>query len=101
MMAIVTVRRTDEEIGKRKHGKDGKEGKGKKRVLDAGVHFEVGILCFFGIDVLCFLCFLPFFLFGRFGGAGDRSFGVNFGCAGFWLNVGGLGSGYVVGCRGL
>ena len=80
-------------------GKDGKEGNGKKCVLDAGVHLEVGAHYFFGIDALYFLSFLSFFLFVRLGGAGDGRFGVDFGCARFWLNDGWFGSGFVVGRR--
>ena len=79
------------------NGKEGKEGNGEKRALDAGVHLEVSARCFYGIGALCFLYFLLFFLFG-FGG-GDGHFGVDFGCAGFWLNVGRFGSGYVVSRR--
>ena len=65
-------------------------------MLDTGVHFEVGVLCFPGIDVLCFWCPFPFFFVGGFGGAGDRRFGIDFGCARFWLNVGWLRFSYVI-----
>jgi hypothetical protein len=59
-----------------------------KRVLDAGVHLDVGTHCFFELDELFLLCLCSVLPFSGFGGAGDWRFGVDFGGARFGFGAG-------------
>ena len=68
---------------KRERGErtEGMKGNVKERLLDAGVHFDVGAHCLFELDRLCFLCPFSLCLFSSFGGVGERRFRVDFGGA--------------------